>query len=130
MSAAKPHEPGRWILIYIAYVLSDHADVARFVRKSSAERWRQCGFEEKASRLQGREYVPDYNTVELRFRGLEQGGLVSRRRQADRAGTQHEPRVGQGVHIDATNFSGPPRLHHCCTDDDASSDTKRAGAGR
>jgi hypothetical protein len=129
----KKREPGSWILIYIAYILSDHSDVAKFVRKSSSHLWRECGFQPKAGRPVGRECVPDYNTVELRFRELEQDAFVEAAVLAGdeliRLARRFEPRIGQAVHIDATHYASPSRLHHCCTDE-AACDAAIRASGR
>jgi hypothetical protein len=133
ISATKRRDPGSWVLIYIVYILSDHADVAKFVRKSSGELWRQCGFKEKIGRPEGRECVPDYNTVDLRFRELQQQVFVDAVARAGDAlialARKFEPRIGQAVHIDATHYSSPSRLHHCCTDE-AACDAATRASGR
>jgi hypothetical protein len=126
----KAREHGKWILIYIAYILSDHADMAKFVLKSSSELWKLAGFEPKEGRPEGREHVPHYNTVHLRFSELEQ--FVDPVKLAGdaflRIARANEPRIGQAVHVDATHYSSPSRLRHACTDRDACAKAGRVAA--
>jgi hypothetical protein len=87
------------------------------------QRWHDSALWSEASFL----FVPDYDTVRLRFvemeklevKRSERGEKTAFRLTADlliRQARRHEPRIGQIVHVDGTAWQTHARLIHDCPD--------------
>jgi hypothetical protein len=99
-------DPGCWALAYMAFVVSDSADVEPWWSKGGDEIWRECGF---AAR-------PPYPTVYERFVELESVSdkffaVASKLIQHCK---KHEPLIGAHVHIDGTESETHAALVHDC----------------
>ena len=112
----RPRLKGSWPLVYLAFVISrDPAMESFWQRWRDSALWWEAGFE----------FVPDYDTLRLRFVELEKleaerserGEKTAFRHIADLLITQarrHEPRIGQVIHVDGTAWQTHARLHHAC----------------
>lgn len=103
----RKREPGRWELAAVAFVASRHVDLQPWWDESTAELWRECGFNGK----------PPYNRVWERMRELgeeccdaflDAAGLVIQRCR------DHDPRVMAHVHVDFTEDETHAALVHDC----------------
>jgi hypothetical protein len=99
-------DPGSWALAYLAFVVSNCADVEPWWKNGGDAIWRECGF---AAR-------PPYPTVYERFVELESVSdeffaIASKLIQHCK---RHEPLIGAHVHIDGTEAETHAALVHDC----------------
>lgn len=107
--------PGDWSLLFLAYVFSGEACVQKFrSRWASSPVWQECGFGD---------WLPNYNSVWLRFDELERSGASDAFRACGdhcvAAAKRHDDRVGRDIGVDGTSFQANARLRHCCPDREA-----------
>ena len=101
---------GCWLLAFLLHVASGHAEWQPWWRDSWDELWHGCGFA-------GR---PSYQSVYLRFAELEQAipAIEAAIGELVRAARTRDPRIGEYVHIDATDAAAHVRLRHDCNPED------------
>jgi hypothetical protein len=97
---------GHWELAAVAFVTSGHIDVQPWLRSTTDDLWRECGFAEK----------PLYRTAWRRLRELE--GVVNAFLDATAKVVQrakaHDDRVGAHTHFDGTEDETHAALVHDC----------------
>jgi len=101
--------PGKWALIYLAFVMSGIADVEPWYNKHAREDitlWKLCGFSR----------VPAYQTVWERFAELEERADAFERaaRSLIRHARKKDLRVGAWWHVDATEAETHAAPVHDC----------------
>jgi len=102
---------GDWPAAYLAYVLSGYTGVQPWwTRTRSSGIWEVCGFDSPG---------PSHSEVQLQFGKLEEywtafatvaQGLIRQARDI-------EPRIGEVVFVDATQWLSAAALEHCCPPD-------------
>lgn len=101
----RPRMPGRWDLLYIAFVASrDPAPFSFWKRWRSSPIWAECGFEHR----------PHYNTIEKHFVELEErlDGFRHVKQLLVQHAKRHCPLVGVFNFYDFTGWQSHARIHH------------------
>lgn len=97
--------PVRWDLLYLAFVASrDPAPWSFRKRWASSPIWQECGFDR----------VPHYNTINTRFKELEEkvGGFKQVKQLIVRQAKRHRPEIGRFDWFDFTGYQSNARIHH------------------
>ncbi len=106
----RPRLPGHWALAYLAYVVSQQADVQPWWNHTTDDLWRECGFIER----------PRYYTVWERFAELEEHAAAFNDCAAALIQHAHKASgglVGRDLHVDSTEAETNARLIHSCPKD-------------
>lgn len=116
--------PGNWELAMVAFLTSGHIDIQPWLRSTTDDLWRECGFEEK----------PGDRTTWRRLRELEwvADAFLDAIAKLVQHAKRHDSRVGAHVHFDGTEDETHAALVHDCERGRCPrrSQGHRAGAGR